>query len=395
MKIAFFSENFYPELSGISDFLITLSQELAQRGHQIRIYAPRYSQKNYKKGNAKITENFGPHISVKRIFSFPLSMGTGQGRVVVPFGMVARDVRAFHPDVVHSQSFFGVGLEALFSSRRLGIPFVGTNHTVLSEFLPKFLKKNYASMSLRYVSWYYNQCDVVTAPSHLLLEEMKQFGLRRSMQYMPNPIDLSLFQSCDAKVKANLKRKFEFSNFTMVYAGRLAKEKNIDQVMKAFTHIIKQVPDALFVLAGHGPEQKFLEDSAKNLQVSHNVRFFGTVDKSTLSEIYNASEVFVTASTSENQPLTLLQAFACGLPAVGVNARGLSEHIVPACGIRVEPGTIQGLSDAVVRFFTDKKYQQDCAKNTTQWVQQYSASIVCDQWEKLYESVIPPSKFHS
>ncbi len=394
MKIAFFSENFYPELSGISDFLITLSQGLSQRGHVIRIYAPAYAQKDYEKVHADEEKDFGSNISVKRLFSLPISTGTGQGRMVIPFGTAMRDFRSFQPNVVHTQLFFGVGIEALWAAKKSHIPFVGTNHTVMSEFIPKLLKKNFTSMSLKYVSWYYNHCQVVTAPSRLLLKEMKEFGLSKPMQYVPNPIDTIQFHAPDEPTKLKLKKRFDFSSATMVYAGRLSREKNIDHVIQAFHFIKKTVPNALFVLAGHGPEEEHLKSLAKQLGVEQSVRFLGTVDKPTLAQVYSASEVFVSASASENQPLTLLQAFACGLPAVGVNARGLGEHIDPSCGIRVEPGTIQGLSDATLRFFTQPQYAKECGKNAHKWADQYSISRVTEQWEALYESCIQKSTPH-
>ena len=72
MKIAFFSDNFYPELSGISDSIVTLGRELGRRGHVIKFFAPYYSKKNYQKINKPMEEiSLGPNVSVERFFSLP------------------------------------------------------------------------------------------------------------------------------------------------------------------------------------------------------------------------------------------------------------------------------------------------------------------------------------
>src|SRR3989344_6465229 len=147
MRIAFFSDNFYPELSGISDSIITTATELGRRGHQIRFFAPRYSTRNYSLlGLAAKEPSLGPNVSFCRFFSLPFPTGTGQGRLVVPSGWRTWAIKSFSPDILHSHLPFGVGLEGLIASKILHKPLVGTNHTPTSEFIhyspwqPKWLK---------------------------------------------------------------------------------------------------------------------------------------------------------------------------------------------------------------------------------------------------------------
>ncbi len=136
MRIAIFSDNFYPEISGISDSVISLARELAKRGHFINFYVPKYSLEDYKKVSAPETEpDFGLNIKIVRFSSFRFGGSTGQGRLVIPNFWRWREVKKFRPDLIHTQLFFGVGLEALVASRKIKVPLVGTNHTAIKEFL--------------------------------------------------------------------------------------------------------------------------------------------------------------------------------------------------------------------------------------------------------------------
>ena len=130
MKIAIFSDNFYPELSGISDSIIASGQALARRGHEIIYFAPRYSAADYALVNRQDNDSsFGENIFVHRFSSFPFPAPTKQGRLVIPTLWRWLNLKKYHFDVIHTQDFFGVGLEALMASKMLKIPMVGTSHT--------------------------------------------------------------------------------------------------------------------------------------------------------------------------------------------------------------------------------------------------------------------------
>ena len=108
MRIAIFSDNFYPELSGISDSIILLAKELASLGHEICFFVPKYSEKNYQAVNLSFQElKFDGRVRIKRLFSLPAPFAGAQSRLVLP--LFSPDIfENFEPDVIHSQLFFGV-----------------------------------------------------------------------------------------------------------------------------------------------------------------------------------------------------------------------------------------------------------------------------------------------
>lgn len=394
MKIAIFSDNFYPELSGISDSIIASAQELAKLGHQIHFFVPDYSQKNYETAGiiSKREIDLDRDIQISRFFSFPYPTPTKQGRMVIPCGLRTLEVRRFKPDIIHSHLFFGVGIEALIASKLLKIPIIGTNHTAISEFV-KYAPVNakwLETISLRYVSWYYNRCNLTTSPSRLLLEEMKLHRFRGRQETVYNPIDAETFNVVTDRNKGELKKKFNLNDKTIVYAGRFAPEKNIDIIVRAVALAKEKIPDITLAMAGHG---SFFEDIKKlvtELGLEQNTRFLGTLSHFELADLYRASEIFSITSTSEIQSMTLIQAMACGLPIIGVKARGF-EHIGEN-GILIEPGDINALSEKIVLLLNDPAMRNALSEKSLRFAQKLSDKNIAMEWEKIYQKEIATYK---
>ena len=136
MRIAIFSDNFHPEIGGIQDSVEALAKALGQRGHSIDFYAPKYGRRDYEPIDAKPGEiDLGENVRVHRFLSVPFPTSTRQSRMVIPSPAAWLPLlKGRKPDVIHSQTFFGVGLNALFASRMCGVPLVGTNHTAIRAF---------------------------------------------------------------------------------------------------------------------------------------------------------------------------------------------------------------------------------------------------------------------
>ena len=388
MKIAIFSDNFYPELSGISDSILLLAKELAKLNHQVNFYVPRYSAKNYRVINLLKSElNLGPNIKVSRLFSLPAPFVGKQARMVLP--LFFRPLfNGFKPDIIHTQLFFGAGFEALFRSKINRVPIVGTNHTAISEFVnrvrinSKFIEQT----SLDYASWYYNRCDFVTAPSRSVFKEMLAFGFKKPRQVISNPVDLDVFQTVGDK--AAFKRKFKLSDKTIVYAGRLAPEKNIEVVIKAAAIAKKRISGLNLAIAGSGQAENELKRLAKELGLENEVKFFGTISQADLAKLYKAAEVFAIASTSETQSLVLMQALACGLPAVAVNSRALPEYVNEKNGFVVRAGDEEAMAEKFILLLENGGEREKLSRGATESVQQFSAPNIAKEWEKLYRQVI-------
>src|SRR3989338_952310 len=317
MRIALAIDFFYPELGGMQDSVALLAEELGKRGHIVDIYVPRASHRDYKVANLPERElDLGKNVSIKRIFSIPIPSPTNQSRLIIP--TFIRWLGMHKPDVIHTNSFYGIGMEMLSASHMLKVPLIGTNHFAVTEYamyFPSIKPERFKRWSLRGVVWYFNHCDFVSAPSQSNLDEMKANGLKSASKVISNPIDTHIFHTPAEGERQTLKKKFGFSDVTMIYAGKFAPEKYVDDLIRTLPHIISVIPDAMLVLAGHGSERQKLEELSRSLGVFEHVKFTGTLTKRELADAFRAADMFVSASTSETQSMVLFQAMSCGLCA--------------------------------------------------------------------------------
>lgn len=387
MKIAIFSDNFYPELSGISDSIISLAKELVKLGHKICFYAPKYAVADYSAVNLPRKElNLGRNIKITRLTSLPAPFAGSQSRLVLPL-IFRRLFKDFQPDVIHSQLFGGVGLIALAAAKFYKLPLVGTNHTSITDFVAgAYIKKQ----SLKYSIWYYNRCNFVTAPSQSVFKEMSAYGFNRPHKVISNPIDTNTF--CPLDHKSAYKKKFGLSGHTVVYAGRLSLEKNIEALIRAAALAKKRINDINLAIAGSGRLEIKLKRLARQLGLENEVKFFGVLSKVDLAKLYQASEIFSIASISETQSLTLMQALASGLPAVAVRARALPEYVNEKNGFLIKAGQARAMAEKFIILLSNEKLRRKLGRGAHWYVQQFSAPNIAEKWAKLYSKVIEDYK---
>lgn len=385
MRIAYFSDNFYPEISGISDSIITTGEELRRRGHQVLYVGPRYAPRDYKSGKDPAREALG----IVRLPSLPMSNSpTGQSRIALPIGASLRALRAFKPDMLHTQSPYGTGLEALLASRVLQVPLVGTNHTPIEEFVHYApMGKYFEGPARRYDAWYYNRCAFVTAPYQGLIDNMRTRGFKRDGRAQANPVPFAGRPS-DAAEKASAKRELNAGGPVLLCSGRLAPEKKVDDILKAAALLIKEFPSLLLCITGHGSAEESLKQLAASLAIEKNVRFMGFVNEARLANLYVASDAYVIMSTAETQSLSLMQAFAAGVPAVAAKARGLADYTPADAGFLVEPGDTAALAARLTELLNDDALRGRMGVAGAKFVETLSPAHIAQAWEKIYRDVL-------
>ena len=390
MKIAIFSDNFYPEMSGISDSILSIAQGLAERNHRLQFYAPRYAVRDFRTANLT-PEELTPHanITIIRLPSLPYPLApTGQGRLVPPLFSSYRHIKKFDPDIICTQDCFGAGIEALLAAKLLGKPLIGTNHTPLTEFIRYSPARtdHFKLLLLKYVSWYYNRCAWTSAPSRSILNEMRQYGFKGVSQAVSNPIDLAAFKPVDQAGKAALKQKLGLSAQTVLYTGRLAEEKNVDVILRAIAAAKATLPDISLAVTGHGNAQAGLKKLSRELGLAKNVLFFGYVSEETLRQLYQAADIFTVMSTAESQCMSMMQAMAAGLPVIAANAWGMPEYVNSNNGYLLQPRDSSGLAEKIVHLFTDVETRNRLGQDACQHVRQFSQEGIVSQWEKIFRS---------
>jgi glycosyltransferase involved in cell wall biosynthesis len=383
MKIAIFTDYFFPELGGIQDSIAITSRSLGLRGHIVDIYAPRYGASDYRRIGAQVGErDLGTNVRIRRRSSLPFPSSTRQSRAALPSPLVLAALAGqARPDIIHTHSFFGMGLEALMAGAVLGIPVIGTNHTTIAGFGPHIPVS--VERAAAYVMWYYNRCDHVTAPSRSVFEELGMDRLRRPHRVVSNPIDTAMFRPCEPKC-----RRFSLSGPTITYAGRLGPEKNIEVVLHAMAVLRDRGVAADLAIAGHGAHEPVLRALAADLGIAERVKFLGTLAPEELAGLLQISDVFAMLSTSETQSMTLLQAMASGVAVVAANTRALPEFVGPENGVLVDPHDSARLAAAFADLLSLPDWRRRLGSAGRRSVERYGVETVTDEWELLYRSVL-------
>ncbi|HUZ92397.1 MAG TPA: glycosyltransferase [Candidatus Paceibacterota bacterium] len=393
MKIAIYSDQFYPELSGISDSVATLGSELARRGHAVHFFVPRYSKRDYEKVGVPDTDGaLGERTLITRFPAFATKTPSGQGRTVVPTPWHWHAARAFGPDIIHTHLFSGAGIEALIASRKLHVPLVGTNHSAVkgyTQFYPP-PREFVAHMMLKFLNWYYNHCEFVTAPSQSLLNEMREAGFTAPSRPLSNPIDVKTFRPLPNA--DTFRQRFGLSESTIIFASHLSAEKNIDVLIRALAIVKKGIPAVELALAGTGPSTDDLRRLAASQGVERAVKFLGFLEKPALAEAYNASKAFAIASTVETQSMVTMQAMASGIPVIAANARALPEYVSAANGFLVEPGNVRAFAEKMIYLLTHESARAALGENARKSAEAFSIKTIVDEWERIYHRVIEERK---
>lgn len=404
LKIAIFVDSFYPNLGGMETSAADLAQALGEQGHMVTVFAPKFSIKDFKQrnllarnagaGGSVVEIDLGPNVEVQRLFSLPL-LGGMPGRMAIPLLAGYRALKKNRPDIIHTQTIFGAGLEALVASRLLKIPLVGTNHSILSEFAiySPVLPKVFAWLAGRYETWFYRHCRVLSAPSQAVISAMRENGFKGTTQVVSNIIDVETFKPAEAPddgllgaVQRPSSGEFSIRPSSVVFAGRFAPEKRVEILLQAIALVKKEVPEVALALAGAGPEETRWRKIIGQLKIEDNVKFVGRLNKKQLAELFQSSKVFAIASAIESQGMVALEAMACGLPVVGVNGRALPEYIHGDNGFIVAIDDYQAMAKCLVKILKDPALAKKLGQAGRQQVEKFSKQNIIKIWEKIYET---------
>ena len=312
-----------------------------------------------------------------------------QGRLVLP--NIFRGFSGKKFDIIHTHSFFGPGLDALLFARIKNIPIIGTNHTIIKEFVCYSpIHNNLAECAiLGYVKWYYNRLAFVSTPSNFLAKDMRENGLQTFAVAVSNPIDPGFFNF--SKSRETLKKELGLSAFTVLHAGRISAEKGVETLFKGFLRFAKIVPEAGLVIVGQGVLRSVIEKESRATGLEKRVKFLGPYlgeNKRKLYEIFQASDVFVTASTSESQCMSMLQAMAVGIPVVGARAAALPEYITSDRGLLFAPNDSVELANSLSLLESNSALREKLGVNTKSFAETLSVVAIANIWEKIYNDNI-------
>jgi len=385
MRIAVFSDTFPPQINGVAHTAYLSAKNLIELGHEVVVFTVAKKPKNRPDINLK-------NLKVLRLPSVPAIVYPGE-RFTLPIGATLRQIKKFDPDIIHVHTPFSVGWEAILISKILKIPLVGTHHTFYNHYL-KHIKLDYEWM--KKISWkftigFYNRCNLILSPSRFLADELVKEGLKRSIHVLQNSIDIDLFKPLEnQQTREKIKKSFGVKKRSICYMGRLSYEKSIDQVIRAFALINKKMPELNLMLIGDGPERKNLANLAKDLNVGNSIIFTGSLlHNGDLVRALQANDLFISASKSENMPLSVLEAMAVALPLILVKEKGLTELVKEnKNGIFTKTDNPADIAEKISLLLSSPDLLAKFSQGSRQMAMEYSDEKVTDLLVKSYEKIM-------
>ncbi|MGQ9657222.1 MAG: glycosyltransferase family 4 protein [Fimbriimonadales bacterium] len=375
MKVAIFSESYLPYLNGVSVSIRILHEELARRGHEVWIYAPRY--RGYQDPYPKVRRL--PSVYTPFEPDYPIALPLAPA--------LWREFRTLGIDIVHTHTPFFTGIVGARWARRLCIPLVSTYHTLYEEYLhyvPRVVPRAPVRWLLRWhLRRYYMGVDAVITPSEIGAEVLRRYGVRKSITPIRNPV-LPFPELSKAQARARLGIPDDV--WMLLYVGRMAPEKNVSVLLQAMPHIVRGCPHARLWLVGPGPALDALRAEAEASQLTEWVHFTGAVPRDEVSLYLLAADLFVFPSVTESQGLVLDEAQAAGLPCIVANGGGAPEAVdYGQTGLVVEP-TAEAFVEAVLHLTRDEAARETLRQRAIRKRETLSVPAVIDRVLQVYES---------
>ena len=315
MIIGIFTDTFYPEVNGVATSCLNLYQELQRRGHTVHVYAPKC------KGWEEFQSDTVHYLESKQFILLK------DRNVALPGMGTIRQALDMHFDVVHTNSEFIVGFLGTYIARHTGCVRIHTYHTVWEDYtyyithgIGDNTAKNFAK---RYSEWWCDRFDRVIVPTAKTENLLRQYGVETPIDIIPSGMDLRRFapekHSAEERAATRAECGIPEGKRVLLNIGRLAKEKNLEKILRVFPELHRRLPDVQLVIIGEGPLKQTLQEQAEILGVADSVSIVGAKPWEKIDRYYAIGDVFVSASHSETQGLTYIEAAASGLCVCAVD----------------------------------------------------------------------------
>lgn len=357
-KIVILSIAFRPNVGGVETHLTDLTNEIKQKYQCLVVTLPPISTKVTSKviekdGNLLIWRIpwFGKNLFYK-LLNFPFL----EFLYLTPplfVGLLLALLKYPSIQVIHAQGFSGG-----FTSVILGKLF-GKRILISTAYVFHFKRDFFGKVA----KWVFGSADRVLCVSNASSEEMRNLGIaKEKLGKCPYWIDLDVFKPID---KGIAKKKVGWSNnFSVLFIGRLVKEKGIVELLEAVELIPKEIK---VYIIGDGLLKEYVKQMAKT---KPNLLFLGQVSNELTPLYYNAADVVIVPSYEETLGRVNMEALACSTPVIGSSTGGLKEVVSKDVGMLFKV-TPQDIAKTIVRLYEDKKLYERFRKNARPHIQKH------------------------
>ena len=379
MRIGMMADVYKTQVSGVTHSIALSKRWLEKLGHEVYVFT------------------FGDHEVVddeKNVIRTP-------GVPLVDTGIYLnlsynRNARRllYTMDIAHVHHPFLSGSLALRYCVPRNIPVIFTNHTrydlYAHAYLPHLPGQIGEAALKAYITPFYHACDLVIVPTPSMLNVLDSLGgPGLTVDVIPNGVDLAPFREITTPIH-RAEFGFSESDVVAVYVGRLAPEKNLPFLIRAFYGVALTHDNVRLLVVGDGPEREHLEDRVKHMNISSKVHFTGMIDYLKIPAYLAASDILVNPSKSETFGLSNVEGMAAGLPVLGIDAPGTVDNIEDGGTGMISSDDVAVFSVKLALLATDHELRKRMGRQARQASEKYdiqtTTGLLLQHYERLVEN---------
>jgi len=380
MKVLITTDLFTVTTNGVVTSVRNLYEELVASGHDVRILTLSENRHSRKEGPVYYIRS----ASLERVYPNVRMPTSYRHRLI-------RELIQWKPDVIHSQCEFFTFQYARRISKLTGAPIVHTYHTLYEQYVGYLFKfQRFGEWAVKQVSLRrLKPVKCVIAPTGKVEDTLRGYGLQNEISVVPSGISLDQHRMRITEQERKERRNqlgIEDDKLVLINLGRLGNEKNLDELVRFFASARADHPNLMFLIVGDGPARERLQKLSAELGVEKDVIFTGMVDPKQVQCYYQLGDIFVSASTSETQGLTYIEASANGLPLLCREDPCLQDVLLPGENgytYRGEGEFIEALNKAA-----DPQWRQSASAKSCEIADRFDKHTFGDAVQAIYDAVL-------
>lgn len=328
MRIGLFTDSYPPFINGVSTSVAMLKKALEKKGHTVYVVTVSANALKFEIDN----EN-----NIIKIPGIPIGIYDYRISRIYPISMI-NTMKNWKLDVIHSHTEFGIGIFARLFAKQFNIPLVHTYHTLYEDYT-HYITHGYFDKSSKKIVEYLTKfyCDKTAkeliVPTNKIYNLFKEkYKFEKSIHIIPTGIEVDRFfeENVDKKEVATLGKKLGLSkkDYVIIFVGRLAEEKNVEFLLKSQKNLQNKIPNLKLLIVGDGPDKEKYEKLSKEYNIDKSTIFTGKASWEEIPLYYHNANLFATASTTETQGLTVIEAMSSSVPALCIDDESFKGTVI-------------------------------------------------------------------
>lgn len=396
MKVALFTDAYFPRINGVSVSVHSYAEELSRLGHTVCIVCLEYTEEQQKSSffDEKSNDRKAP-FKIIRIPSAAFAFSKEDRMVRLDkWRTIKKSMDEFKPDIVHINSEWTIGYFGAIYCRHRHLPFVFTFHTLWEDYLANYItfmpERGLRKIGMEVVRFYLKRADVIIAPTKRIAQVVSRYGITRKVHILPTGIPGSklIFNPTQAEfVSRTIYEKFPLlkGKKILLFVGRIVKEKNLPFLFDVLKKIRAVLPDTALLMVGGGPYLEELQELSARSGLSDSVFFTGYIEGNDLIYFYKISSVFTFPSKTETQGLVTAEAMLCGLPVVAIGEMGTIDVMQGDNGGFMVRDDADEFAGKVIMLLTDSALHEQKAQEAAEWGSKWKISSLTPKLISCYE----------